>query len=124
MPKPHNSIVSVEAERQRTRRSRAEWLYAIANGVVTPLEALDAAGSPAGAPLQNMSLRTLLGAACSRRACDGIIDKLGRTLGCDLSDKYIPIRWLFDGRATAGRRLDVLTALLEGVPEPRGPFGR
>ena len=119
---PPNPISEVEAARQAARRARAEWLHAIATGVVTPLEAIRAAEGPDGGPVRDMSLRTVLMAAYSRPCTENIITKLGRASGRRLAGRYVPVRWLFDRRSPG--RLEALATLLgEAHPEPeRFPY--
>lgn len=104
------------------RRERAEWLYSLANHLVTPVEALQAAKADERSPLRNMSLRSVIEALYSTRHCALIFSQLGRTIGCDLKGTYVPVRWLFN-RRTHGERFDCLIALLQGMPECDGPFG-
>lgn len=110
----------VKTARQAAERMRAEWLWSVASGMVTPLEAVHAAVAPDGAPLRNMSLRTLLGAVYSHRQVEVVIAQLGRTAVCNLDGRYVPVRWLFDGR---GRdRLAILEGLLGGGVLSTGPY--
>jgi hypothetical protein len=110
---PPNPISDVEAARQAARRVRAEWLHAIATGVVTPLEAIRSAEGPDGGPVRDMSLRTVLMAAYSRPRTEDIMAKLGRTSGCRLAGRYVPVRWLMDQRSPG--RLEALATLLGEV---------
>lgn len=69
-----------------------------------------------------MSLRSLLEAYYSRRRCELVISQLGRTCRVDMRGRYIPIRWLFDGRASGDQRYEVAVVLLGGAPTCGGPM--
>ena len=97
---------------RKASRTRAEWLYAISAGLVTPTEAIMAAATIDGSPLMNMSLRVLLSAACPRQVADGIVVALGRAFGCDLARVYVPVRWLYDGRSLRDERIAALEVAL------------
>ncbi len=123
--RPSPRIERASEQLSKARRARAEWLYSVATGVVGPMEVVRAACSPDGAPLREMSLRTLLRARYSRRRTDEVFFQLGRMLGVDLSHRYVPVRWLIDARARPSRRLGALAlALGEEVLEvpPRFPY--
>lgn len=119
--KPIVSVAEARAQLVASRRERAEWLYSLANRLVTPVEALQAAKADPSSPLRSMSLRSLIEAQFSSRRCDLVISQLGRTLNCDLQGRYVPVRWLFN-RRSHDERYDCLVALLQGAPECQGPF--
>lgn len=102
---------SVNDAKEVAARTRAEWLYAIANSVITPAEALRAAATREGAPLMNMSLRVLLSAAHPRKVVDEVVVSTGRVFGYHLEGAYVPVRWLYDSRSSSER----LAALEEAL---------
>jgi|SRR5579875_1834394 hypothetical protein len=119
MPRPSPAVA--RSQLARARRERAEWLWALATGAFDIMDSIEVAKSDPASPLRNMSLRSLLEARFSRRRCEQIIYQLGRTCGHDLGGRYVPVRWLFDGRSS-GERLVALKVLLEGSCEPGTPF--
>lgn len=90
------------------RREQAEWLHAVAIGVVTPVDVIRSASSVGGTALQRLSLRALLTACYSRRRSDEILSRVSRLLGAKLAGKRISIRWLLGDEARYRALLDVL----------------
>lgn len=118
----HVGTELLRAQLADARRERAEWLYSLANRIVTPVEALQAAKADELSALRNMSLRSLIEARYSTKRCASIFSQLGRTLNCDLKGTYVPVRWLFSRRSHY-ERFDCLIVLLQRAPECNGPFG-
>lgn len=115
-----NSLVEA---RLAANRARAEWLHAVASGVISPTDVIRAAALPDNDFLRNMSLRSVLEAAYGYHVTNGIIIKLRRASGGRLPSKYIPVRWVLDGRGS--NRLQLLSEVIgESKPEihRRFPF--
>lgn len=114
------STATARAALSEARRQRAEHLVALANGILTPHDVVDAATADSGRALRRISLRQL------HLSCEGWGERRTSRLLSDLAARIgLPARdveretiaWLLDPRA-GGRRylawLDVQQAKTKG----------
>ena len=101
------SIASANTALHRARRSRAEWLVSLSDGMIRPLDIFAQAATLDGAPLRKLSLRQVLantpgiGEVTVRKQLARLSRELGPDVDC--GDKSTTVGWLLDNR-THGRR--------------------
>ncbi|MEJ7648669.1 MAG: hypothetical protein WKF57_06510 [Nakamurella sp.] len=101
------SIASAHTALERARRSRAEWLVSLSDGMIRPLDVFAQAATLEGAPLRKLTLRQVLtntpgiGEATVRKQLTRLSRELG--IAADHGAKSATVGWLLDNR-THGRR--------------------
>lgn len=116
-----------QAAAAAARRVRAEWLLAVAGGLVTPTDVLRAATGQDGGPLLRLRLSQLL------RAQDGwgtarvrrVVDRIAELAAASVPPARMTVGWLLDPRAGGRRWLmwcEVMHTTRTVEPWPGFPF--
>lgn len=119
-------IESARAALSQARLMRAEYLIALAEGLITVQDVIDAALNDDGRPLRRISLRQLLLSqpGWGERRTTRLLSVLAGRMGSTDRPKDMTIAWLLDPRC-GGRRylawLDVQQAK-NSAPWPGFPF--
>lgn len=89
------------------RRYRADWLESLDAGLVTPMDLLKHAATPAGRPLLRLTMRQVLLSVphTSVPAAEKVLSQLRDVTGChDISLGKLTVGWLLDNRAKGSRQ--------------------
>ena len=124
-----SSPANAHAAAARARRYRAEWLVAVAQDLVTPLEMVAHAATAEGRALRKVRLVELLGtqpdagSTTVRKTIGGVLHQLSVHGHRQPPVNRLTIGWVLDPRSN-GRRFDALVHALEPrtAPWPGFPF--